>query len=177
MQRQEKTFESKYKLNDDSRISKSEKIFKKYKMEKYSNKNKVDKWQFRTTLAILRDIYKQYHMDEYGQLHKYDQQNKYGQQNKSEFKIEMSEPKKSLNFFDIARSAYLQKKADKKRKKEEMLRIKTEKEEALRKYKEKKMQKYKKLSKKTKKGQPVMKERIELLLQKIQQDKNNGITM
>ncbi|XP_014612921.1 PREDICTED: thyroid transcription factor 1-associated protein 26 homolog [Polistes canadensis] len=167
MQRQEKKVENKYKFNNDSRISKSEKIFdkKKYRMKKYSNKYKVDKWQLRTTLAILRDFYKQYHKDEYGQ------------QNKSEFKTETSEPKKSLSFFDIARSEYLQKKADKKRKKEEMLRIKTEKEEALRKYKEKKMQKYKKLSKKTKKGQPVMKERIELLLQKIQQDKNNGITM
>ena len=47
--------------------------------------------------------------------------------------------------------------------------MKTEKEEALKKYKEKKMQTYKKLSKKTKKGQPVMKDRLEMLLEKIQQ--------
>lgn len=50
-----------------------------------------------------------------------------------------------------------------------MLREKTEREEALKSYKEKKMQMYKKLSKKTKKGQPVMKDRLEMLLDKIQQ--------
>ena len=47
--------------------------------------------------------------------------------------------------------------------------MKTEKEEALKKYKEKRMQTYKKLSRKTKKGQPVMKDRLEMLLEKIQQ--------
>ncbi|KOX76388.1 Thyroid transcription factor 1-associated protein 26 like protein, partial [Melipona quadrifasciata] len=63
----------------------------------------------------------------------------------------------------------LRKKDEKRKQKEEALRVKTEKEEALQKYKEKRMQTYKKLSKKTKKGQPVMKDRLEMLLEKIQQ--------
>lgn len=42
--------------------------------------------------------------------------------------------------------------------------------EALNKYKQKKTEKYKKLSKKTKKGQPVMKYRLEMLLEKIEKN-------
>ncbi|XP_015186661.1 PREDICTED: rRNA-processing protein FYV7 isoform X2 [Polistes dominula] len=167
MQRQENRVENKKVFNNESRMPKSEKIFdkKKYRLKKYSNKYKVHKWQLRKTVAILRDFYNKNHRGEHGQ------------QNKLEFKKGTSGPKKSPSFFDFARSQYLEKKADKKRKKEEILRILTIKKEALRKYKENKMQKYKKLSKKTKKGQPVMKERIELLLQKIQQDKNNDVTV
>lgn len=41
-------------------------------------------------------------------------------------------------------------------------------EAALNKYKQKKKEKYKKLSAKTSKGQPLMKNRIELLLEEIQ---------
>lgn len=51
---------------------------------------------------------------------------------------------------------------------EEANRKKAEREEALRNYKEKKMRNFKVLSKKTRKGQPVMKGRIEMLLEKIQ---------
>lgn len=52
---------------------------------------------------------------------------------------------------------------------EDANRRREEREEALRKYKEKKLRNFKLLSKKTKKGQPVMKGRIEMLLEKIQQ--------
>lgn len=58
--------------------------------------------------------------------------------------------------------------SEKLKKKEEIKRKQLEKEEALKKYKEKRAETYKKLCKKTKKGQPVMKDRMELLLQKIQ---------
>lgn len=47
--------------------------------------------------------------------------------------------------------------------------MRAEREEALKKYKEKRMQTYKQLSRKTKKGQPVMNVRLEMLLEKIQQ--------
>ena len=46
---------------------------------------------------------------------------------------------------------------------------KAEREEAMKKYKENKFEKNKKFFKKTKKGQPVMKDRLELLLEKIQE--------
>ena len=45
---------------------------------------------------------------------------------------------------------------------------KAEREEALRQYRANKAETFKRLSKKTKKGQPVMKDRLEMLLQKIQ---------
>jgi len=56
-----------------------------------------------------------------------------------------------------------------KKRKEEAARVKAEREEALKKYKEKKSRNSKILSMKTKRGQPLMKGRIELMLEKIQQ--------
>lgn len=52
---------------------------------------------------------------------------------------------------------------------EEASRVRAEREEALRKYKQKRLQTYKQLSRKTTKGQPVMNVRLEMLLEKIQQ--------
>jgi len=53
-------------------------------------------------------------------------------------------------------------------KKAELEKKKAEKDEKLKEYKAKKAEKFKKLSKKTRKGQPVMKDRLEMLLEKIQ---------
>lgn len=71
--------------------------------------------------------------------------------------------------FYKAKQEYKHKLEEKKTKVEDANRRREEREEALRKYKEKKMRNFKMLSKKTKKGQPVMKSRIEMLLEKIQQ--------
>ncbi|KAL2731457.1 thyroid transcription factor 1-associated protein 26 [Vespula squamosa] len=163
MKQRENKIESKAAFNNDSKTSKNEKnVFdkKKHRLKKYSNKYKVDQWQERRKRAVLRGYYKEIPKD------------RCARQRGTETKVETwsgndtSGPKKNQSFFDLARKEY-------ERKKEERLRVKAEREEALRKYKEKKMQAYKKLSKRTKKGQPVMKDRIELLLQKIQQDKAN----
>lgn len=59
-------------------------------------------------------------------------------------------------------------KAEKIQKKEASIKRMTEIKESLEKYKQKKRDKTKKLSAKTKKGQPLMKNRIEMLLEKIQ---------
>jgi len=79
-----------------------------------------------------------------------------------------SKLKKSSAFFKAKRE-YRRKQEEKKNRLENAIRVKAEREEALKKYREKKLQNYKVLSKKTKKGQPVMKGRIEMLLEKIQQ--------
>lgn len=71
--------------------------------------------------------------------------------------------------FYKAKQEYKRKQEEKKKKVEDAIRVKAEREEALRKYKEKKLHNFKVLSKKTKKGQPVMRGRIEMLLEKIQQ--------
>ncbi|KAK2581097.1 hypothetical protein KPH14_007921 [Odynerus spinipes] len=167
MKQHKKDFEDKRTLTNDSKNRKNEKkIFdkKQYRLKTYSNKYKVDQWQERRKRAVLRDYYKELQKDQSGK--------KKLSESKDDAKTEneTSGAKKKPSFFDITRKEYERKKEEKKRKKEEILRVKTEREEALRKYKEKKIKTYKKLSKKTKKGQPVMKDRIELLLEKIQQD-------
>nr|KAF7408870.1 hypothetical protein H0235_013722 [Vespula pensylvanica] len=176
MKRRENEIEKKPTFNNDSKTSKNERnVFdkKKHRLKKLGSDPIigvsrcivvfpiVDQWQERRKRAVLRGYYKEIPKD------------RCARQKGTETKVETrsrendtSGPKKSPSFFDVARKEY-------ERKKEETLRVKAEREEALRKYKEKKMQAYKKLSKRTKKGQPVMKDRIELLLQKIQQDKAN----
>lgn len=71
--------------------------------------------------------------------------------------------------FHKARQEFLDKRNEQWRQEEEAFRVKAEREEALKKYKEKRMQTYKQLSRKTRKGQPVMNVRLEMLLEKIQQ--------
>lgn len=71
--------------------------------------------------------------------------------------------------FHKAKQEYRRKVDEKKKRIEEAARTKAEREEALKNYKEKKIRNFKVLSKKTKKGQPVMKGRIEMLLERIQQ--------
>ncbi|XP_053975571.1 thyroid transcription factor 1-associated protein 26 homolog [Hylaeus volcanicus] len=152
----------------DERTGKKPFDKKKYRAQKYSNKYKIDQWQERRKKAILRDYYKE--------VEKSQRQNPKKpialiNENKNENDNEM-QPRK-VSAFHKAKKEYLRKKDDKRKKKEEIVRVKTEQKEALKKYKEKKMQTFKKLSKKTKKGQPVMKDRLELLLEKIQQQVSN----
>lgn len=73
-----------------------------------------------------------------------------------------------LNPHKEALERYKQIQEEKKARNFEVLRKKEEIRQALEEYKQKKKYKNKKLGKKTRKGQPVMKERLELLLEKIQ---------
>ncbi|XP_029044298.1 thyroid transcription factor 1-associated protein 26 homolog [Osmia bicornis bicornis] len=137
---------------------------KKYRIQKYSNEYKINQWEERRKKAILRNLYKELDKDQ--------QQNfKKPLPLKSNDQEENAEEKKlkQKDAFKKAKQEFLRKKDEKRKQMEEALRVKSEREEALKKYKEKKMQAYKKLSKHTKRGQPVMKDRLELLLEKIQQ--------
>ncbi|CAL4087278.1 unnamed protein product [Meganyctiphanes norvegica] len=91
----------------------------------------------------------------------------------SEVKTCSIKPRK-LSKFKKAEAEY-QKKQDEKQMKhiesnERQISIET----AKNKYKEKRLERYKKLNQRTKKGQPVMKGRIELMLQKLQEDINKN---
>lgn len=57
---------------------------------------------------------------------------------------------------------------------EERTKAKKEKEEKIKQYKKKRLEKTKALSKKTHRGQPLMKDRMQLLLKQIEQMKKNG---
>ncbi|XP_046431962.1 rRNA-processing protein FYV7 [Neodiprion fabricii] len=151
----------KTKKGDNNEQTKKPFDKKTYRLKKYSNKYKVDQWEDRRKKAVLRQYYKD--------LQK-------GQKNAAHLKTESkdndtetSNPQPKGNAFHAAKIEYLKKKDEKKNRREEAQRKKEEKIEALRKYREEKALKYKKLSKKTKKGQPVMKDRLEMLLEKIQQ--------
>lgn len=75
---------------------------------------------------------------------------------------------KGKNAFQKARNQLAKMKDEKRLKKEEFLKKKEEKEEKLKLYKQKRDEKFKRLNKKTKRGQPVMKDRLEMLLEQIQ---------
>lgn len=69
-----------------------------------------------------------------------------------------------------AKLAFKKKQEQKDHKIKAILKAKAEREEAIKKYKEKKFKKNKMLTKNTKKGQPIMKDRLEFLLEKIQEN-------
>ncbi|XP_017789160.1 PREDICTED: thyroid transcription factor 1-associated protein 26 homolog [Habropoda laboriosa] len=135
---------------------------KKYRLQKYSNKYKINQWEERRKKAILRGFYKELDTNQQKILKK-------PSTSKSDDQIENEKQPKKISPFHKAKQEFLRKKDEKRKKKEEVSKVKEEREKALKEYKEKRMQTYKKLSKKTKKGQPVMKDRLEMLLEKIQQ--------
>jgi hypothetical protein len=72
--------------------------------------------------------------------------------------------------YQKAEEEYKRQQEEKAAKLQEAQRRREEKSQAITRYRAKKSEVYKKLSKKTKKGQPVMKGRMEMLLHKLQQE-------
>ncbi|XP_063975297.1 thyroid transcription factor 1-associated protein 26 homolog [Diachasmimorpha longicaudata] len=139
---------------------------KTYRLKKYSNKYKVDQWEDRRKKAVLRGFYKELERDNKNAASKA----LLSPSNNSSEEKTAETPKKKRNAFHSAKLEFQRKQDAKKQQNAQRARVKAEREEALQKYKQKRMDNYKKLSKKTKKGQPVMKDRLEMLLEKIQQN-------
>jgi ATPase subunit of ABC transporter with duplicated ATPase domains len=76
--------------------------------------------------------------------------------------------KNRLSEFQKAKLQYENIQKEKEERKQEKIRKEQERIEAIKKSKQERLKRIKKLTQKTKKGQPVMKGRIELLLEKIQ---------
>lgn len=74
-----------------------------------------------------------------------------------------------IDGFFKAKQEFIKKQEEQRRSKDEFARKHKEREEAMKKYKENKLKKLKIISQKTKKGQPLMKNRMKFLLEKIQQ--------
>ncbi|XP_057341009.1 thyroid transcription factor 1-associated protein 26 homolog [Microplitis mediator] len=127
------------------------KIFdkKKYRETKYSNQHKINKWESERKQKFLREL-------------------KNDTDVSKKFKTSFAAKTRGNQKFNKNQELKQKVLSEKLKKKEEIQRKQLEKEKALKKYKEKRAETYKKLCKKTKKGQPVMKDRMELLLQKIQ---------
>ncbi|KAB0805574.1 hypothetical protein PPYR_02544 [Photinus pyralis] len=161
--------------------TKSKKPFdkKKWRIKKYSKKYKLEQWENQRKKRVLEGYYREMKEEE----PKFDVQKiyeKYGDEegeNDNNLNKDLLVPsssgtgsprgKKSIAF-KKAKSEFQRIQDEKKRKQEEIIKNKLERAEALKQYKAKKLEKYKKLNKKTKKGQPVMKYRMEMLLEQIQ---------
>lgn len=186
---------------------KPKKLFdkKKWRLQKYSKKYKLQQWEEKRKKTVLHQYYREIKDDE----PKFDVQKIYEKyqdedddsdseqlENKQDAETEnennlnrditaeqKSTEKEDSSQFDVQPSTSQTKKKkaykkahleyqriqdEKRQKKEELAKQKIEKAEALQQYKLKKLERYKKLHKKTKKGQPIMKHRMEMLLEQIQ---------
>ncbi|XP_066999261.2 thyroid transcription factor 1-associated protein 26 homolog [Anabrus simplex] len=136
---------------------------KKWRERKYSKTFKLQQWEERTRKAALRRYRKELRKTDPSLLQK-----DLPEQGNSKM-ITNQVKKKKLTAYQAAELEFQRKKEEKKQKREMALKKQAEREEALQRYRTKKMERYKKLSKKTVRGQPVMGERMKLLLEKIQQ--------
>ncbi|KAG5873672.1 hypothetical protein JTB14_013338 [Gonioctena quinquepunctata] len=165
---------------------------KKYRLKKYSNKYKLEQWGERRKHAVVQEYYRQIkddqpHMDVskiYNDPRNQDSDDEdtINEENENNLNANITQeeitpqldatpnerPLKKPKPFQRAQQEFQRLKEEKQKKREEFLNKKAEKEEALKKYRKEKAAKFKKLSRRTKKGQPIMKDRMEMLLEKIQ---------
>lgn len=164
---------------------------KTYRLKKYSKKFKVQQWEDTRKKAVLKDYYRQVKDPDqkfdvtriYDDPRNRDSDDdnlptnttpttsitKIVEVNKSSGDDTLIKKKKP---FQKAQEHFNRLKDEKQKKREEFLKVKAEREEALKKYRKEKSIKSKRLSRKTKRGQPIMKDRIEMLLEKIQKSVN-----
>ncbi|RZC42042.1 hypothetical protein BDFB_010348 [Asbolus verrucosus] len=124
-------------------------------------KHKVESWEERRKKAIVRG----YNKERSGDKTTFDVSKIYDEE---ERRMEEDDGNKRCKVFKKPHEQFLEKKEEKRRKREEFLKAKAEKEKAMENCKKRKVEKYKKLNRKTRRGQPIMKERMEYLLEKIQ---------
>lgn len=209
---------------------------KKWRMQKYSKKYKLEQWEEKRKKAVLRHYYKDVKQTDKGISKIYEQYNSSeSEEEDNTEKNDMEENENNLNNSinmgrnsrrsfknDVARNEeeeitdnskneeniknesdasnsnfkneseasnsnfkkrkaykkaheeYQRIKEEKKKRREELEKKKAERDAALKIYKQKKVEKFKRLNKKTKRGQPVMKDRIEMLLEQIQKNIQNN---
>lgn len=174
---------------------------KTYRIKKYSNKYKLDKWEENRRKTVLKKYYKDLKNDpKYGNYKPFDFDNAQMSASDDEEPEEESEaapvvqkkpreaPEEEIKYvmhpdaMDTFRKKQKSKNQPFRRAQQELNRLRDEKNEikeaavtakqeraaALASYKLKKSEKFKKLSKKTKTGQPLMKDRMQMLLENIQ---------
>ncbi|XP_063369877.1 uncharacterized protein LOC134658198 [Cydia amplana] len=156
---------------------------KTYRLKKYSKKYKLEQWEEQRKKLLLRNLQKDLKTDEGAGTYKpktFDEDATDGQDVTGRFvkhpdliekenaeRVEKEKKKPTLT----ARERHEKVKQDKLEKRQQVQKIIEEKKQKMQEYKKQKQEKFKKLSRKTKKGQPVMTGRLELLLEKIQKNK------
>lgn len=154
---------------------------KTYRLKKYSNKYKLDQWEEQRKKKLLRNYYKEIKNDPMVGSYKaksFDENEgnetahdigKYVRHPDLIDKDNVDGEIKKKDPFWKAKEQYKKIKEEKLNKQREREKSKEERKQKLAEYKKKKADRFKKLSRKTKKGQPVMTGRLEMLLEKIQQ--------
>ncbi|XP_063904857.1 thyroid transcription factor 1-associated protein 26 [Zophobas morio] len=173
------------KPDTDHKFSEKKKFDKnKWRVQKYSLKNKVEKWQNKRTQHIRHEYMKKQRSK--NKPITFDVQKIYEEEErreKEDDQVDTNDAENKDNSGEFSehsgkrrnrkRKTSLESRQENEQSKEEFLRMKAEKEKATKEYWKKKLEKQKKMNKKTKRGQPVMKGRMELLLEKIQEDLNS----
>ncbi|CAH1403476.1 unnamed protein product [Nezara viridula] len=139
-------------------------IRKKYIDLKLNKKVKVQLWEQRRQKNFKRRYNKEFKRNEITPNEEYKE------------KGEPSENNQRMGVFKAAHLEIKRRKEEKQRLLQEKLQKKKEIEQAMNEYKKKKAEKFKKLSRKTKRGQPVMRDRIQLLFEEIKQKISNENT-
>lgn len=167
----QKSRKSTQKINksQDGVTKKTKKPFdkKQWRLKKYSNKYKVEEWESKRKEFMTR----RYNKELKKQSTSFDVQKIYEEEANSNVEEEKEEEnlnkkkKTNRNFKEAVED--LQTAKEKRR--EEAEKRRAEKKAALEAYKKRKIEKNRILSKRTNRGQPIMKGRLELLLQQIQE--------
>ena len=151
-----------------------------WREKKYSHGHKVEQWRDKQKMSMARNYHKMIKKEEKKALYektggKKDNPNLEPIGEKKSL-VEKNEEKRPIKSgFSKAKKKYEDKIVTKQKKEEEFLQRQQEKETAIKKYKEKKALKMKALSAKTRRGQPVMAGRIEMLLEQIQEQCKNDL--
>lgn len=171
--------EIRHTQNSDETVEKPKKPFdkKQWRLQKYSNKYKVEEWENRRKKFMERRYNKE--LKKQQQQPSFDVRKIYEEVDEEEGNtVEAEETKEEREEPDVANKrkrgmSYAERieqlKEDKEKRRIEMEKKREERKAALEAYKRKKKEKNRILSKKTKRGQPIMKGRLELLLQQIEE--------
>lgn len=173
---------------------------KKWRMQKYSKKYKLEQWEDKRKQTVLRGYYNQIKDDKKFDVQKiYEQDQSDDENSENETKHNLNESISRLNevnqdavdgssgsnvnqnsakqhnlgsrknkAFQKAREEFQRIKKEKELAKEERQKAAAERKEALKEYKQKKVEKVKRLNKRTRKGQPIMRDRMEMLFEQVQ---------
>lgn len=157
---------------------------KKYRLKKYSKKYKIDQWEQKRKRTVLNEYYKQIKDDKttsdvqkiYEQYDSEENEGSSSVQEKNDNENNLNEDlsmkkRRGTNrkkVFKKSHEEFQQVREENARRKEEIEKKEAERAEIIKQQKLKRFERNKLLNKKTRKGQPIMKHRMEMLLEQIQ---------
>lgn len=150
---------------------------KQYRFKKYSKKYKLQQWEEKRKNSLLHEYHQSLKNDDEPKFDVqkiYEQyEERFDENNVNVSKTDIPEQKHKKKLFLKPHERYQLLREEKQKKMEEFKQRREERENAILQAKKKRIEKNKKLSQKTKKGQPIMKYRMEMLLEQIEKSLKN----